>query len=355
VKYTRGRAADSVLAPDGSESIALGSNENVLGAGALARRAIVDELGRIARYPGAERDDLVSKLAESAGVEPSNVVLGAGSSAVQLAMCEAWFADGDARAASIVPSLTFAMYALGTEEFGGRNVSVAVTPDLALDVDAMIGAVDADTRVLWLCSPNNPTGLTLSSETVVAALDRVPERVLVVLDEAYVEFVSDDSASDVAALVQRPNILVTRTFSKLHGLAGLRIGYAYAHRDVVSRVASVQAPFDVSRLALVAARAAMDDADHIAASIELVAAGRTELSRGLAGLGWRVIDSEANFVLAIDVPDVDRIDQRLLAEGVIVRPTEEPFGLPRGVRITIGRPDDNAALLDHLRSAVAAG
>ena len=224
--------------------------------------------------------------------------------------------------------------------------------DGVYDLDAMAERIGPRTRIVYVCNPNNPTGTMVGREAVRAFIDRVPEDVLVVVDQAYFEYVTDPDYPDAIAehALERPNVAVLRTFSKIYGLAGLRVGYMVGPAAVVREVMKVRNPFDVSELAHVAAIASLDDAAELARRRELNERGRADLVAALAAVGMTAFPACANF-LAVDVGDGRALARALEADGVIVRPLE-PFGAPGSVRVTVGTPDENAVFADALRRAL---
>lgn len=325
-----------------AESIVkLASNENPLGMSPKARAAVEAALGGVERYP--DQHDLIAVLAERLAVEPGCVVLGNGSNDVLDLVARVFLAPGRS---SVFSQHAFAVYPLATIGMGGRCI---VTParEYGHDLPAMLAAIDESTRVVWIANPNNPTGTFLPYAQLRDFMERVPRDVVVVLDEAYNEYlVPADRAEAVAWLMDFPNLVVTRTFSKIYGLAGLRVGYAVAAPEVADLMNRVRQPFNCNNLALAAAQAALDDHLFLARSYELNRAGMEQLVGGLKRLGLGHIPSHGNF-LTFRVPDAAGVNQRLLRQGVIVRPIAG-YGMPDHLRVSIGLESENARFLEAL-------
>jgi histidinol-phosphate aminotransferase len=245
----------------------------------------------------------------------------------------------------------FAVYPLATQARGARSI-VVPAKNYAHDLEAMARAIDDETYVAWIANPNNPTGTFARHEEVEAFLKRVPERVLVVLDEAYNEYLPPELRSDTVKLIKRhPNLVITRTFSKAYGLAGLRVGYALAHPSVADVMNRVRQPFNVNSIALAAATAALDDMEFVARSYAANLQGLRRLEEGARALGLDYIPSHANF-LTIRVGKAAEIYKRLLRRGVIVRPVGGAYGLPEHLRVTVGTAEENERFLSALAAAL---
>lgn len=336
--YRAGRPA-----PD--EELKLSSNENPFPPlpGVVAHAA--QQLERLNRYPDAGVGLLTEELARRLGREPDAFAAGTGSVAVLFSLLDAYCGPGDE---VVTAWRSFEAYPIGITVTGARHVTVPLRPDHTHDLDAMAAAVTDRTRVVVVCTPNNPTGPVVSHDELERFVAAVPSDVLVVVDEAYVEFVRDpDAARGLDLQARHDNVVVLRTFSKAYGLAGLRVGYLVGHPDVVSATRKASPPFGVSDVAQAAAVASLAAHDELAERVEAVVAGRGVLLDGLRGLGWEVPDSQANFVwLPTD-------DAPALAESlwpVAVRPFAGAVADGGGVRISVGTP----AADDRLLTAVAA-
>jgi len=277
--------------------IKLASNENPRGIGPRTRAAIEAAIGEIARYPDGNGFELKQALARRYGVDLGAIVLGNGSNDVLELMALAFLGPGRA---AVFSQHCFAVYPLATQARGARSIVVAAR-DYGHDLDAMAKAIDDETYVVWIANPNNPTGTFAKGEQVEAFLRRVPERVMVVLDEAYNEYLAPELRADsVKWLKRHPNLVITRTFSKAYGLAGLRVSYALAHPSVADVMNRVRQPFNVNSLALVAATAALDDMEFVARSYAANLSGMQQLVEGSRALKLEFIPSYGNF-LAIRV------------------------------------------------------
>lgn len=337
--YEPGRPIDEVARDLGIEDIVkLASNEAPLPPFPEVRRVIADAGAEVHRYPENSGYHLVRALADHLGISPDSVWLGAGSS--QLINCIG-VAVGGPGTSAVYGDPSFVMYPIATMVAGAEPVPVPLRDGIH-DPDAMVAAVRADTTVLYLCNPNNPTGTHLPAKVVVEVIDAVPERVLVVVDEAYHEYVTAaDHETAVPLAVERPNVVVTRTFSKIYSLAGLRIGYAVGRPETLRALRRTQIPFAANLVAQAAALEALRHPDQVERRREANAVGREELAEGLRRLGLVPYPSEANFV-AVDLPDPVGIADALLRRGVIVRP------LGSLVRITVGLPEENERCLAAL-------
>src|SRR3954447_13012832 len=321
--------------------IKLASNENPLGIGPRTRAAIEASIGDVARYPDGSGFELKQALAKRYGVDMASVVLGNGSNDVLELVALAFLGPGRA---AVFSQHAFAVYPIATQARGARSIVVPAV-NYGHDLEAMVRAVDDETYVIWAANPNNPTGTFARPEEVEAFLRRVPERVLVVLDEAYNEYLAPDLRGDsVKWLKRHPNLILTRTFSKAYGLAGLRVGYAFAHASVADIMNRVRQPFNVNSIALAAASAALDDMEFVARSYAENLQGLRQLEDGAKRLGLDYIPSYGNF-LTIKVGKATEIYKRLLRRGVIVRPVGGGYELPEHLRVTIGTPEENGRFL----------
>jgi len=328
--------------------IKLASNENPRGIGPRTRAAIERALGDIARYPDGNGHELKEALARRFGVEMSQIVLGNGSNDVLELAALAFLGPGRA---AVFSQHCFAVYPLATQARGARAIAVPAK-DYGHDLEAMARAVDDDTGVLWIANPNNPTGTLASGEAVEALLRRVPERVIVVLDEAYNEYLPAELRADSVRWLKRyPNLVLTRTFSKAYGLAGLRVGYALAHASVADVMNRVRQPFNVNSVALAGAVAALQDMEFVARSYAENLQGLRQLREGVAKLGLEFIPSFGNF-LTVRVGKAPEVYRRLLKRGVIVRPVGGGYGLPEHLRVTVGTEGENERLLSALAASL---
>ena len=328
--------------------VKLASNENPRGIGPRTRAAIEAALGEIARYPDGNGFELKQALASRYGVDMGAIVLGNGSNDVLELMALAFLGPGRA---AVFSQHCFAVYPLATQARGARSI-VVPAKDYGHDLGAMAKAIDDETYVVWIANPNNPTGTFARGEVVEAFLRKVPERVLVVLDEAYNEYLAPDLRADSVKWLRRhPNLVITRTFSKAYGLAGLRVGYALANPSVADVMNRVRQPFNVNSLALVAAAAALDDMEFVARSYAENLRGMKQLEEGARGLRLEFIPSYGNFI-TIRVGKAGEVYKRLLRRGVIVRPVGGGYGLPEHVRVTVGTAEENDKFLRSLAASL---
>jgi histidinol-phosphate aminotransferase len=313
-----------------TEVIKLASNENPVGTSpkALAAlRAAVDG-GELNRYPDGSGYYLKQALGRHWGLSPDHFVLGNGSNEIIELLCRTFLAPGDEVVAA---DLTFVVYRLITTAAGGRTVEVPLK-DHVHDLDAMAAAVGPRTRLLFVCTPNNPTGTYSTAAQVERMLAKVPDEVIVVFDEAYAEYVSAADAPDTLSVLRaRPNTVLLRTFSKVYGLPALRIGYGVASPEVVDYLNRVRQPFNVGALAQTAALAALSDTAHVTRSIAVNEAGKRRLAAVFDGLGLRHLPTQANFIYADMGVDGNRVFEACLREGVIVRHIQGTW-----IRVTIG-------------------
>jgi len=328
--------------------VKLASNENPRGIGPRTRAAIEAAIGDIARYPDGNGFELKQALAKRYGVDMGSVVLGNGSNDVLELVALAFLGPGRA---AVFSQHCFAVYPLATQARGARSIAVPAK-NFGHDLEAMAKAVDDETYVAWIANPNNPTGTYARGEEIEAFLRRVPERVLVVLDEAYNEYLPHDLKADSARWLKRhPNLVITRTFSKAYGLAGLRVGYALAHPSVADIMNRVRQPFNVNSIALAAAVAALDDMEFVARSYAENLQGMKQIEEGVRALKLDFIPSFGNFI-TVRVGKAAEVYKKLLKRGVIVRPIGGGYGLPEHLRVTIGTAQENSKFLGALGASL---
>jgi len=325
--------------------VKLASNENPLGMSPKAKKAVEAAINGIERYP--DQFDLIKAVAGAAGVEMAQVVLGNGSNDVLDLIARVFLAPGRS---AIFAQHAFAVYPLATLSTGAELIAVPAK-HYGHDLEAMRAAIRPDTRIVWIANPNNPTGTFLPYAEVRAFLATVPKEVVVVLDEAYNEYIPPTERQDTAAwLTEFPNLVITRTFSKIYGLAGLRVGYALASAEIADLMNRVRQPFNVNNLALAGAVAALDDHVFVAESYELNRRGMEQIVAGLKRLGLEHIPSHGNFI-TFKAAAAAAVNQKLLQQGVIVRPIAG-YGLPDWLRVTIGTEPENARFLTALEKAL---
>lgn len=340
-----------------SGTIKLASNENPLGPSPMGRKAAAEAVAQINLYPDDSGYRLKGRLAEKQGLQPEQVVLGAGSSDVIDLVARTFLSPG---CSAVFSRYSFAMYPIYTTAAGAEcRVAPALPPDHAQmpyghDLDAMAARVDNTTRVLFIANPNNPTGTWLQADALRSFMQNLPEEVVVVLDEAYTEYVTEAGFPDgVAWLAEFPNLVVTRTFSKIYGLAGLRIGYGMASSHLIDLISRVRHPFNVNMPALAAAEAALDDEDFLQRSRENNEQGLAQLAAAFDAMGLAHIPSVGNFI-TVDLQRSGReIYQKLLEKGIIVRPVTN-YELPDHIRVTVGTEAENQRFLETLQAVLAA-
>lgn len=328
--------------------VKLASNENPLGMSGRARDAILHGLAEASLYPDGNGFALKSALCRRFGVSADQVVLGNGSNDVLDMTARAFLAPGRS---AVYAQYAFAVYPLATQSMGADGIEVPAVAH-GHDLVAMGRAIRGDTRVVFIANPNNPTGTFVPGGEVLSFLESVPKDVLVVLDEAYTEYLAADQAYDAVSWLPRfPNLLISRTFSKAYGLAGLRVGYGLGHPEVIALLNRVRQPFNVNSMALAAATAALEDGEFLAQSAELNRRGQRQLQEAFAAMGLEWIPPSGNFV-TVKVGDAAGVNAHLLGQGVIVRPIAG-YGLPEWLRVSIGLPEENQRFLNALRGALA--
>lgn len=327
-----------------SDIVKLASNENPLGPSAMALEAIRAELAELTRYPDGNGFNLKLALSQKYGVSQGSITLGNGSNDVLDVIARAYAGPGRE---VIYSQYSFAVYALATQAVGA-NAIVTPAKDWGHDLDAMLAAISDSTSLIFIANPNNPTGTWISDKTLKAFLEEVPENVIVVLDEAYCEYIEDKSFPDgVSLLKDFPNLIVTRTFSKAYGLAALRVGYALAGEDISDVLNRVRHPFNVNSVALAAATAVLEDQNYLKRSRDLNNAGMRQLEKGLDKLGLTYIPSVGNFICFDSGKDGAEMYQDLLQQGVIVRPVGN-YGMAQHLRVSIGLENENERFLSAL-------
>ena len=336
-------------------SIKLASNENPLGPGPMAQAALAKAIAGVGLYPDGGGHMLRARLARQHGLEISQVTLGNGSNDVLVLLAEAFLTPG---LEAVYSRYAFAVYPNAVQASGATARVAAANPadhamPLGHDPAALLAAIGPRTRVIFLANPNNPTGTWLTAPDLDELLRSIPQEIIVVLDEAYHEYSAELGVPDgLQWLARHPNLVITRTFSKAYGLAGLRVGYSLSHPDIADLLNRVRQPFNVSVPALAAATAALDDHVHLAATQALNRAGMLQLRTGLAALGISVPASAGNFVFADLGRPAEAVNDALLRQGVIVRPVAN-YGLPDHLRITTGTAAQNERLLTAMSLAVA--
>jgi histidinol-phosphate aminotransferase len=344
--YPPGKPIEEVERELGHSAIKLASNENPLGPSPKAQEAIRSYLGNIHFYPDGSGYYLRNKLAEIHRLSPDQVILGAGSTDL-LELVAKTFLSGSGDEA-ITSQSAFYMYRLAVEDMGAALVQTPMR-DLTFDLTAIAQAVTARTKVVYLGNPNNPTGTIFTADELDRFLAAIPPRVLVVLDEAYFDYVQrPDYSRSLDCVRAGKNLLVLRTFSKVHGLAGIRLGYGLGHPELIECLQRIRSPFNASSVAQVAGMAALDDHEHVAKSVETNHREMKFLTGELTLMGERYTPSAGNFLLIDPGRDCEEDFIRLLHEGIIVRPMKL-YGFPTCLRVTVGKHEQNEQFLEALQ------
>lgn len=344
--YIPGKSIEEVQKELGVKRwIKLASNENLLGPSPKSVAAIRKELPNIYLYPEGPCTVLRQTLAKKFSLLEGMVVISNGADNLILMIANAFVEEGDE---VVMADPTFPVYTNVTQIMGGRPIKVKLK-DFTHDLDAMLKKMNRKTKLVFICNPNNPTGTTISQEPFNYFLSKLPKRVIVVLDEAYGDFIEDPFyPNGLDYIKDGQQIILLRTFSKVYGLAGLRIGYALGREDLVSCLYQVRDPFPVHRLAQVAAVAALNDMDHAVKSIQLVYEGKRYLYKELDKMGISYVPSQANFIFIDFEKDSEEVFQALLGEGIIIRPGNI-WGYPTFARVTIGRMEDNRRFIKAIK------
>lgn len=323
--------------------IKLASNENPHGPSVKVLKAVSDVLSQTNRYPDANGFYLKQALAERHGVSAENITLGNGSNDILELIASAYL---DESSSAIYSEYAFIVYALAVARSAARPL-VSAAQHYGHDLDAMWQHVTDDTRVIYIANPNNPTGTYLNEAALVSFLDKLPKQIIVVLDEAYVEYVDQSDYPDGLALLKRySNLVLTRTFSKAYGLSGFRVGYSISHPEISDVLNRVRQPFNVTLPSLTAACASLDDHSHLENAVTTNRAGMQQLIQGFNDLGVDYIKSVGNFI-TFKCADAMQMNQQLLHGGVIVRPLAN-YAMPNYLRVSIGLEEENAFFIEQL-------
>jgi histidinol-phosphate aminotransferase len=352
-KYVQGRSIEEAQALSGMMHVLkVGSNENVLGASPAAKVAITAALADAHLYPDRHEDTLLDKLAFRIGgnLQKENFISGNGSCDVLRMIVQTFIEPGKN---AVIAAPTFSMYELLVNMFGGEAVFVPLK-DFTVDLDGLAAAVNENTALVFICNPNNPTGTIVKHDQAAAFLEKLPTGVVAVFDEAYMEFAEDPDFPRATEFVSAGyDVIVTRTFSKLHGLASLRVGYGFGRVDMMERVRQHKLHFNSGRLAYLGAAAATDDEEYIKVSLSMVQDGRRYFYRAFDEIGIHYLPTQSNFIFLTDLPmDANYICDEAMKRGVILRPTN-PFGLPENIRITIARQEENERVVAVIREIIA--
>jgi len=348
--YQPGRPIEEVareLNLPANEIIKLASNENPLGPSPAALAAMQKVLTNLNLYPDGNAFYLKQKLAEKLGVAPANLVLGNGSNEIIEFVGHVYFAPG---VDVVVSQFCFAIYPL-VAKMMGANVVTVPAKNHGHDLPAMLRAITPQTRVVFVANPNNPTGTLAPREELIKFVNDIPDNVLLVMDEAYIEFLDD--TVDLVSLIRlgaRPNLLMMRTFSKIFGLAGLRLGYGIGHPDLIAVLEKIRQPFNINSIAQAGALAALDDGEHMHKTRENNARGLDFYQRAFRDLKLEYIPSAANFIL-VRVGEGQKVFEAMQKLGVITRPMGG-YQLPEWIRISVGTPQENERCLEALKKVL---
>ena len=330
------------------DPIKLASNENSLGPSPKAQEAMRNAISSVHRYPDGSGYYLKERLTRLLGVSFEEIVIGNGSNELINLLIRVFIRPGYE---VITSDPTFLMYHKMVQAVGGNNVVIPLS-GYCHDLEAISQAVTPRTRLIFLDNPNNPTGTVIHSEDFDVFLQGLPDHLLIVMDEAYMEFVRDEQTpKGVKYVKQDRRVVALRTFSKAHGLAGLRVGYGVMDREVAQYIERVRQPFNVNSMAQVGALAALDDNQHLKKTVDMVWQGMDFLTKSLEDLGCRVMPSETNFMFVDISKDAKTVYENMLRQGVIVR-AMNAYGFPNHIRITVGLPEENARCIEALRQAL---
>ncbi|WBA83659.1 histidinol-phosphate transaminase [Endozoicomonas sp. GU-1] len=345
--YQPGKPIEELAREQGlkvEDIVKLASNENPLGPPPAALKAMAESLAELARYPDGSSYQLKQALAEKLKVAPEQLTLGNGSNDVLVLLAESFL---DTSSSAVFSQYAFVVYPLAVKAVGAESIVVPAL-NYGHDLDAMAEAIQANTRIVFLANPNNPTGTSFSEQDLLGFLGKVPKEVIVVLDEAYFEYgVGGDLPDGIDLLDRYPNLVVTRTFSKAYGLAGARVGYSISNPEIADVLNRLRQPFNLNLPAQFGAVAALKDEAYLQQSIEINQQGMAFLEQGFAGLGLDWIPSSGNFITVDLKRNAMSVYEGLLSKGIIVRPVAN-YGMPEHLRISIGLPEENRRCLEAL-------
>lgn len=343
--YVPGKPIEEVKRQLGlTDVIKMASNENPLGPSPLARRAIIEHLDNVHIYPDSNYFDLKAKLAANLNIASECIAVGNGSDEILKMLAETFVVNDDE---VILPCPTFSEYEFVSTIMGATCVRVPLE-DNCYNLNAMLKCVNTKTKIVFICNPNNPTGTVVPGQELREFITQLPAEVLLVVDEAYSEYVENPAFVGAQAFLQaRPQTIVLRTFSKLYGLAALRLGYGISSPEIIAALERVREPFNVNGLAQYAGMAALDDTEHIARSLETNRVGKAFLYKELKALGLRYAPTEANFIFVDVGRDAGEVFRGMLNKGVIIRSCQS-FGCPTSIRVTIGTMEQNRRFITAL-------
>ena len=347
--YVPGKPIETVKREFGLDDvIKIASNENPLGPSPKAVEAIKEAASEVNQYPDGSCFELRQKLAKHLGVAPENLIFGDGGDEVIFHFAQAFIKEGDE---IITPDTTFSEYATSALLMGGTP-KVVPMKNWEIDVDALLKAVTDKTKAIYITNPNNPTGTLLSKEKIDYLIDNMPEDCLLFLDEAYYEYVDDpDYTNSIKYVKEDKNVLALRTFSKVYGIAGVRIGYGIASKRIIDLMEKTRLPFNVNRIAQKAAIAALDDKEHVANSRKVNKAGKEFLYREFDKLGLEYKPTQGNFVWVDVKTDCKELFAKLQRMGVIIR-AGAPFGAPTHIRVSVGTQKELDKFIECLKKVL---
>jgi histidinol-phosphate aminotransferase len=327
----------------------LSFNENPMGPSRKALEAMQKSLLQLNLYPSSNGESLLKKLAEVEGVLPENIMLANGADEMILLVAQTFLEPEDE---VIIPQVTFVQYLAATHLMGAKPVIAPMKEDLRIDLEAVLDRITPRTKLVFLCNPNNPTGIVIPARELEPFLDRIPEHVLVVVDEAYHEYAEGDGyVSSVEYVKRHKNVFVVRTFSKIYSMAAARIGYGIGQTEVIDAVNHVRPPFNVNSVAQAGALASLDDEEHRAEGRRINAVGKQMLYAAFEELGMKYLPSQANFVCVDTGRDSGALFDQLAKRGVIVR-NLAGYGLTTSLRVSIGRPEEMEAFIRALKEII---
>ncbi|EQB86506.1 histidinol-phosphate aminotransferase [Clostridium punense] len=348
--YKAGKPIDEVKRELGLEEvIKLASNENPLGCSPKVKEALNDIINETHMYPDASNFELKEAISKKLGVSPEQVFCGTGSDSLIRVICNTFINPGDE---SIMAEITFPRYEASVKLMGGKVISIPMK-DNGLDIEAMVDAITERTKIIWFCNPNNPTGTIFTKQELDKVLGKIPPNVVIIMDEAYIEYVTDKNFPNSLELLPKyPNMVVLRTFSKAYGLASLRCGYGIVHKELGEYFNRIIGPFDVNLFAQKAAIAALEDEAFLNLVFETNLKGREYLYGELDKMKLPYAKTNANFIMMNTLVDDKIVFDRLLKAGIIVRPGHL-LGMPGWMRVTIGTEVQNHKFIKALKEILA--
>ncbi len=351
--YIPGKPIETVAREFGlnpNEIAKLASNENPLGAPQSVKDVVRNYIDKLHIYPDGGAYDLREKMAAKHGVDPDWVIFGNGSSEIIEMTAKAFLDVGEQ---TLYSKYAFAMYKIATLASNHEGIEIDADDRMGHNLAGFLNAIDEKTKIIYIANPNNPTSTMLTAEELDRFIDQVPDNILVVLDEAYYEFVENPNYPDSMKYLRegRQNILILRTFSKIFGLAGLRVGYGFGHPDTLTQLEKVRSPFNVNLLAQAACNEALNCDDHVRKSVDLVRREKAFVIEGLKKLGLPYIGDEGNFIVVDTGRDVCGVFEAMQKKGVIVRPLQG-YGMPTWLRMSYGLHNDNERFLTVLREVL---